>query len=52
MNTKYLFIISQNTKEPSILFKFYHSTSYCTSNKGCIFVRQATMIGWYIIVIA
>ena len=52
MKAKVLHIISQNTKEPTILFKFYYSTSYCTSNKSCIFTRQATMIGWYIIVIA
>ena len=48
MKAKVLHIISQNTKEPTILFKFYYSTSYCASNKGCIFARQATMIGWYI----
>ena len=44
MKAKVLHIISQNTKEPAILFKFYYSTSYCTSNKGYIFARQATMI--------
>ena len=43
MKAKVLHIISQNTKEPAILFKFYHCTSYCTSNKGCIFAIKSTL---------